>query len=238
MFTVALIGPDGAGKTTIGKQIESSLELPVKYLYMGVNTSASNFALPTTRAIAAVKKLSGAPDPRFPSVEPSEKPAKKRGPLYRALRSVKGTLGMTNRIVEEWYRQFIASYYRLRGKVVLYDRHFLYDFYHPDAAPKRPMSPLRRFHLWMLLNVYPRPELVICLDAPAEVMFARKGEFSIPELDQRRRNYLRMGSLAKKFVVVDATQPLSEVTRQVAEHMRTYHTACRGQHPKTGDAHA
>src|SRR5439155_10211002 len=58
-FTVALIGPDGAGKTTVSRRIEQSLPVPVKYIYMGVNTDASNVMLPTTRAIHALKRLRG-----------------------------------------------------------------------------------------------------------------------------------------------------------------------------------
>src|SRR5437667_23836 len=56
-FTVALIGPDGAGKTTIGRRLEKSLPLPVRYLYMGVNAEASNALLPTTRVLRAPAPL-------------------------------------------------------------------------------------------------------------------------------------------------------------------------------------
>ncbi|MGH3091699.1 MAG: hypothetical protein ACRDOG_05135, partial [Gaiellaceae bacterium] len=55
-FTVALIGPDGAGKTTVARRLEGSLEGPVKYLYMGVNPDASNHLLPTTRLAHALKR--------------------------------------------------------------------------------------------------------------------------------------------------------------------------------------
>jgi ABC-type branched-subunit amino acid transport system ATPase component len=54
MFTVALIGPDGAGKTTIGRRIEHTLPLPVKYVYMGVNLDSSNHMLPTTRLLKSI----------------------------------------------------------------------------------------------------------------------------------------------------------------------------------------
>jgi cytidylate kinase len=56
MFTVALIGPDGAGKTTISRRLEHELPLPVKYVYMGINTVASNHMLPTTRLACAMKR--------------------------------------------------------------------------------------------------------------------------------------------------------------------------------------
>jgi hypothetical protein len=61
MFTVALIGPDGAGKTTIGRRLEHALPRPVKYIYMGVNLDSSNVMLPTTRLVKAIKRALGAP---------------------------------------------------------------------------------------------------------------------------------------------------------------------------------
>ena len=51
MASIALIGPDGAGKTTVTRFLEASSLLPFKYLYMGINLEASNVALPTFRFI-------------------------------------------------------------------------------------------------------------------------------------------------------------------------------------------
>ena len=45
MVSIALVGADGAGKTTIARELERAADPPVKYIYMGVNTSASNVAL-------------------------------------------------------------------------------------------------------------------------------------------------------------------------------------------------
>jgi hypothetical protein len=56
MFTVALIGPDGAGKTTVGRKLIESFPLPITYLYMGVNDASSNRMLPTTRLARRIKK--------------------------------------------------------------------------------------------------------------------------------------------------------------------------------------
>ena len=42
-------------KTTIGRRIEHTLPLPVKYVYMGVNLDSSNHMLPTTRLIKAIE---------------------------------------------------------------------------------------------------------------------------------------------------------------------------------------
>jgi thymidylate kinase len=50
-FTVALVGGDGAGKTTIAKSLQESSELSWKYMYMGISLISSNKALPTSRLI-------------------------------------------------------------------------------------------------------------------------------------------------------------------------------------------
>ena len=59
MFTVAVIGPDGAGKSTVTQQVLKQLDLPLKYIYMGVNLESSNLVLPTTRLILELKRLGG-----------------------------------------------------------------------------------------------------------------------------------------------------------------------------------
>ena len=59
MTTVALVGPDGAGKTTVARRLEGALEIPVRYLYMGVSADSSNVDPPD--------------DPRGPTIEASSR---------------------------------------------------------------------------------------------------------------------------------------------------------------------
>src|SRR3989304_4897316 len=59
MFSVALVGPDGAGKTTLCRRLEESFPIPVKYIYMGVSSEASNLMLPTTRLLRGLKRKLG-----------------------------------------------------------------------------------------------------------------------------------------------------------------------------------
>ena len=56
MFSLALIGPDGAGKTTITARLQQSSTILVKCLYMGINIEASNHALPTSRFVEYFKR--------------------------------------------------------------------------------------------------------------------------------------------------------------------------------------
>ena len=67
----------------------------------------------------------------------------------------------------------------------------------------------------MLDRLYPRPDLVIMLDAPAEVLHDRKGEGTIESLERMRRDYLALEGVVEKFVRIDATQDQEAVTREV-----------------------
>jgi thymidylate kinase len=236
MFTVALIGPDGAGKTTIGRRIEHTLPLPVKYVYMGVNLDSSNHMLPTTRLLKALKRARGAaPDSAGPP-DPSRVRSRPQGPVKRVLAGLKSTLRMTNRMGEEWFRQGLAWYYQRRGNIVVFDRHFFSDYYAYDIANQRVDRRLSdRIHGFMLNRVYPKPDLVIYLDAPAEVLFARKGEGTIEALERRRQDYMSLRGVVKHFALVDATQPEELVARDATHLIWEFYNARTGKRMKVRD---
>ncbi len=236
MFTVALIGPDGAGKTTIGRQIEHTLPLPVKYVYMGVNLDSSNYMLLTTRLLKAIKRARGAaPDVAGPP-DPNRVRARPKGFVKYTLAGLKSGLRMTNRIGEEWFRQALAWYYQRRGNIVLFDRHFFSDYYAYDIANQRADRRLSdRIHGFILNRVYPKPDLVIYLDAPAEVLFARKGEGTIEALERRRQEYMSLQGVVKHLALVDATQPQEVVAREVTNLIRDFYNQRTGKRMKVRD---
>lgn len=215
MSSVTLIGPDGAGKTTITRRLEASGLLPFKYLYMGVSISSSNTALFTSRLAAWLKRRRRhrARD----GGEPAAPTVRRRG----ARGGIRAAARLANRLADAWFRQALSWYYQRRGLVVLYDRHFVFDY-----APEITAGPdtwERRVHRWCLTHLYPSPDLVIFLDAPGEVLFARKGELSAAELERRRQGFLRQGERLPNFVRVDATLPLETVYSQVAGHVVRFH---------------
>ncbi|HEY3185723.1 MAG TPA: hypothetical protein VGJ77_22960 [Gaiellaceae bacterium] len=214
MFSVALVGADGAGKTTVARSLEHVLPLPAKYLYMGVNWDASDHLLPTTRLVQAVRRARGTASGGGPP-DYSESAESRRGALARARRAAWSALALANRLSEEWYRQALASSYVRRGVVVVFDRHFFSDYYAHDVAGGRPRGIDRRVHGFLLEHVYPKPDLVVFLDAPPEVLFARKGEGTLESLERRRQEYLGLAARTPHFVTVDAARPLDDVMQDV-----------------------
>ena len=195
---------------------------------MGVNPDSSNYLLPTTRAVHAVRRLRGAkPDTSGPRDSRGPDRTPPRGSPKRALRTARSFLRLGNRLAEEWHRALVASLHRRRGSIVVFDRHFFADYYAYDVSAKPRRSASRRVHGFVLSRLYPRPDLVIFLDAPAEILLERKGEGTLESLERRRREYLELGKILKGFSIVDASRPLDMVTRDVADVIAAFSTGRR-----------
>lgn len=223
MTTVALIGPDGAGKSSVIPRVQARLGQPVHRIYMGVNLEASRLMLPTTRlAMELKRRRGGRPDMVGATGNAgTDRPAatsQRRG----LLREARSGLRLANWIAEEWFRQAVAWGHERRGELVLFDRHFFCDYYANDVIGRRPGRPwTSRLHGRMLERLYPRPDLVVMLDAPAEVLFARKGEGTIESLERKRQEYLALASVVDRFVTVDATRDLDTVVEDVVAAIRS-----------------
>jgi len=223
MFTVALLGLDGAGKTSVAQNLLETFPAPIKYLYMNYHIPSSNVALPTSRLIYFLKwkryqrRHKNAPLPQALPVHEPEYRIDKGGHLASVGR-------LLNRLAEECFRQIAAWNYLRQGYIVLFDRHFLFQAALP-TGDHRQRRPADRFHIWFLEQVYPRPDLVIFLDAPPEVLFERKQEGSLDFLTKRRAKYLEQGQRVSNFIRVDASQALDKVLEDVSGHIKTFHSA-------------
>lgn len=216
---IALVGPDGAGKSLVAHRAVAALGQRAQYLYMGVSLESSNVMLPTTRLARYVRRSRVRP----PATRDATRATASAEPRPRAPRTPRGTarslLRLAGWIAEEWYRQVLIWIAEARGRVVVVDRHFFLDFYaHDILGQDRPLA--RRLHGLMLEHLYPRPDLVIFLDAPAAVLLARKGEGTLESLERRRLEYLAAAPHVRRFVTVDSSCPPDDVVNTVLAIVR------------------
>ncbi|HEY6907494.1 MAG TPA: hypothetical protein VI230_08485, partial [Ignavibacteriaceae bacterium] len=191
----------------------------LKYLYMGLNIESSNHALPTSRFIYYLKVY------KYKKKNKDLKHEKLKNLSLHKLHDdrkndSRGMIGaaarLINRLAEEWYRLIISIVFQLRGYVVLYDRHFLFD-----AATSAKGEALKRqrlsskIHRWILVNLYEKPDMTIFLEAPADVLFARKGEADLEYLKARNEAFLEVGKGLNNFFRIDATQSPEKVFENV-----------------------
>lgn len=230
-FTVALVGGDGSGKTTVRQRLIESPPVPLRYVYMGTSIPSSNFALPTSRLIHYLKSRSykkkaakrGAASPDVVPTHELQAQSPKRGKLGAAFRAL-------HRIAEASYRQLIVWCYLSRGYVVLCERHFTFEFAVQRTSSERGHKRLgERLHLWFLERRYPQPDLVIFLHAPSEVLFERKQEIPVDQLEAYQNAVLELGKSTRNFYRVDANRPITAVCSDVASHIQEF-DASRGPH--------
>jgi len=161
-LTVAILGPDGAGKTTLVQSLTATVRLPSRTIYMGLTGGALRHA--------------------------------------RRLRMPPLTFVASAAVI--WTRYLRGRYHRARGRLVLFDR-YIFDAVapHPHRLPRWQ----QRERAW-LGRICPGPDLVLFLDAPGMVMFARKHAYDAATLEEWRRHFRTLALRLSQFAAIDATR--------------------------------
>lgn len=179
-LAVAVLGADGAGKSTLIRGLEDSLPFSTRSVYLGWRRRGGSAGTPAAESAG-------------------------RHPLLRRL------MGLV-----AWWLRTAVSLWRIevrsrRGEVVLCDRHPI----EAGATPSPEPSWVRRGKQ-VGSRLLPAPDLVVLLDAPPQLLLARKGEHDV-ELLGRMQQALQQVAESRGGVIVDATQDPETVLSSVEQ---------------------
>jgi thymidylate kinase len=190
--SVVLCGADGSGKSTASSAVTAGLS--VAFSPQKVRQFHWKPQLFSARRQAA----------RGPATDPHGRPA--RNPAFSL-----AYFGF------HWLEFFLGSHLRLRtitfrGGLVLIDR-FYYDFF---VDQRRYRLRVPQFIVRLGYCFLKQPDLVVLLDAPAEVLQSRKQEVALAETERQRTAYLELVCGLRNGRVVDATQPPEKVGADIS----------------------
>jgi len=182
---IVLLGPDGCGKSTMLRVLRQRLRsaaLTADTVYLG----------PWGQSVLPIQKILSlfhltpyrAEDKAFYSGQTATREIPKGFNLWR--QNLKAWLYYAAVAIELWYRYVKLVLPKLRqGRIVLADR-YIYDLL--AGYKSRPMDYHWRIRHW-LCRRYPRPDLTLLLESPAEVIHRRKPQLSISQLNAVRQAY-------------------------------------------------
>lgn len=199
-FEVALLGPDGVGKSSLATYLSTRprRETPFKSVmhqqtYRPVLPRLSTMARTLTR-----RPLPARANPLDPHGAPPLNPVAwlARYGYYT---------------VDQWLALLDLRRQMASGHLVIKDRHWI----ELGVDPRRYRYAGPRFLPRLLSRMVPQPELVIVLDAPTETIQARKQELTAGDIDALKREYLRLLGKVRHGYLVDADQPLADAAADV-----------------------
>lgn len=183
--TVAVFGPDGAGKSAVLEALAPRLEDCTKIV-------EQRHLRPRIPLLEKERTDDG------PVTDPHGRTAKSRIASYAQL---------TLWLLAYWYDRTVRR--KRNATLYLYDRYF-----HDVLVDSRRYRYSGSLAFARLLSAWiPRVDLAVILDAPPEVLRARKREVSHEETVRQRDEYLALTNVLPTSVVLDATQPLEDVVR-------------------------
>jgi thymidylate kinase len=183
---IILLGPDGAGKTTVQEAI--SRDLGPAFSGVQCRTFAPS--------LLGSRPTQGRPH----ALPPRSFPASVAKAIYWLLYY---TLGY-----------YLTVYPALARSVFVLNHRYLADAL---VDPKRYRYAAPHWILHLVWRLVPKPDLIILLDAPAEVVQARKKEVRFEETARQRAAYRSLVEQMPNGHIVDASRPIDEVLAEVNE---------------------
>ena len=185
---IAVLGPDGAGKTTLIEGLKRELS-------------------GTFRCIESYRFRPDILGRNLPGPEPH--------PHAKSIRSRWQSILKVLYLCADYSLGYLINVRSklVRSDLVIFDRY--YDDMLVDPARYRYGGP--RWLIKFARHIIPRPDITFILDASEDQMLARKTELPREELRRQRLAYRQLAAEAPNTFMLDASRPATEVVRQASE---------------------
>ena len=197
-LTIAFISPDGGGKSTIIESITSTCKgcfHGIENIYFRPRLFKN---LGSYKPINPQGEASSNPDPH--AVKPN-------GVLKSLVRFFFYNLDFL-------LGNFLKIYpLKIKRRLIIFDRYY-YDYY---VDLKRYQFNLPKFLPRLFSFMIPQPDLVFVLDAPADVIYSRKQELSITEIERQRTIFKKTAKQLKNAYLINTNQPINDVINEVTK---------------------
>ncbi len=188
-FVLAVMGPDGSGKSTFLNQFEKDIQPAFRRMQR-----FHLFPVPEAENAIVVSN-------------PHEK--KLRGPFL----SLCKLCYYLARYRSGHIRYVLPK--KIRSTLTIYDRYFD-DIVIDPIRYRNGISPRI---VRMFCHFIPRPDQWFFLDCPTDVIQARKAEVTAEETERQRQAYLKLANARKNSIVLDTNRSVDEISIQACRAM-------------------
>ncbi|MEM4312979.1 MAG: hypothetical protein QXH95_02865 [Thermoplasmata archaeon] len=199
-FTVVLLGPDGSGKSTIANLV---LERVSGSFHGGRVQYLRPYLLP---AMGRLKFWN-------PSEEITTNPQPHNHPEQNPFKSL---IRFFYYLIDYVIGYPIKIYWqKVRKNIIIFDRYY-YDY----------LVDLRRYQFniprWLprfFLPFIPSPDITIYLDAEPDLLYKRKQELSLLELERQVKEFKKVVSQVPNTISVRVDKPVEEIVKEISHQI-------------------